>query len=106
MYLLCVFSICCFVFCILRKVDCAAPMANEEIKNKFLVSKVLEWSFESMFFFICCVHLVFAVVYLVFRERLIALHLWRTRRSRICFWYQRSWIGHLRACFFVFGVCI
>ena len=29
----CVFSICCFLFGILRKVDCDAPLASEEIKN-------------------------------------------------------------------------
>ena len=66
MYLLCVFSICCCVFGILRKVDCDAPLASEEIKNMFLLSKVLNWSLESMFFCICGVYLVFAVLHLVF----------------------------------------
>ena len=46
--------------------DRNATLANEEIKKMVLVLKVVDLSFESMFFCIFGMYLVFAVVYLVF----------------------------------------
>ena len=46
--------------------DRNATLANEEIKKMVLVLKVVDLSFESFFFLIFGMYLVFAVVYLVF----------------------------------------